>query len=149
MSYATAEGYISTLLKATTGLSSATVTQGDYGVLDKGITAAAVIYPGALEFPEQSGTMAETSYTINVDFFVRFGTQSLTHSAFVALRDAIIAKLKTFRRGNLTTNADGFFVGAITANGDPQDIQMANTPQTGPVFRAQTLSVRVVEYDLT
>jgi hypothetical protein len=148
MSYANAESTLKTILTGVSGLSSSLVTQGDYQVLDKGVTAAAVVYPGAFSIAELDTVIAGASWDVKIDLFQRFTTQAATHTAFVALRDAVITRLTRYlpsRPNPFVSNPYGFLIERIESDGDPQDIQMENTPRTGPVFRAQTLRVTMSE----
>jgi len=148
MSYANAESTLKTILAGVNGLSATLVTQGDYQVLDKGIVCAAVVYPGSFTVAELDTVIAGASWDVKIDLFQRYSTQSATHSAFVALRDAVITRLTRYlpsRPNPFTDNPYGYLIEQITADGDPQDIQMSNTPQSGPVFRAQTFRVTMTE----
>lgn len=147
MSYSNVETTMQTILASVSGLSAATVTKGDDSVLDKGVTAAAVIEPGGIATTPIQGRQSINTWVCNVSLYVRYTTKSATHSAFVTLRDAVIARLQTYYPdvGNLADNPFGLAVESITTQNDPQDITMQNTPTTGPVFRAQTLTVAVSE----
>ena len=147
MSYANAESTLVTILKTVTGLGATLVTAGNYAVLDKGVTAAAVVWPGGFDSPEDNGQVIEMTHVCNIDLFQRFTDQTATHSAFVSLRDAVVVKLQEqYQRRDVANNPYGFYVTSISAGDDPQDVQMQNAPATGPVFRAQTLTVTLVEY---
>lgn len=147
MSYANIETTMQTILAGVSGLSSSTVTKGDDGILDKGVTACAVIEPGNLATTPIAGALSDNTYECDVTFYVRYTTKSAVHSAFVTLRDAIVLRLQDYYPdvGNGVNNPYGLSVESITAQGKPTDIVMNNNPQTGPVFRAQTLTVLVKE----
>jgi hypothetical protein len=147
MSYENAESALKTILTGVTGLSATTVTQGDYQVLDKGVTAAAVLYPGTFALAEASSVVSVAAWDVKIDLFQRFTTQPATHTAFIKLRDAVIARLLRYtpnRTNPLVDNPHGFIVTVIDADGEPQDVQMEQT-RTGPVFRAQTIRVTMGE----
>jgi hypothetical protein len=147
MSYSNAESTLITILAGVSGLSVAAVSGGDYSILDKGLAKAAVAYPGKFNSPEDDGRIIEVTYTVIFDLFVRFTTQTDTHTAFKTLRDAVVARLQSYyRRGNLVDNPYDFRVTSIAAENDPQDIQMQGKPSSSPVFRAQTISVNLSEY---
>lgn len=148
MSYAQVESTMQTILQTVTGLSS-TVTLGDDSVLDRGITSAAIIEPGAVVGSSISGRLYTTTYDCRVSLFSRYTTKAAVHSAFVTLRDAVIDKLQEYYPdiANTKNNPYGLWVEGIAADGTPQDIAMQGNPNTGPVFRAQTIVVSVRQRD--
>jgi hypothetical protein len=150
MSYANVESTILGILANVSGLSDKTVTAGDESVLDRGVTAAAIVYAGGLTTTPIQAYLSETSWTCNIVFLTRYTTAADTHTTFVALRDRIITALKTLHPDVANpdvANPYALKLESIGTAGDPQDVPMRGNPDSGPVFRAQTLTVSVVETD--
>jgi len=146
MSYANVESAVKTCLQSVTALASS-VTQGNYAVLDKGVTDAAVLYPGGFSTTPEEGWQVEATWDCSIDLFKRYTDEATAHSEFVTLRDAVISKLLTALPNlyNPGTNAaNRFSVLGIVGEGEPQDVRMNGT-NTGPVFRAQTLTITITE----
>jgi len=150
MSYANVETALKTCLQGVTALAS-NVTQGDYAILDKGVTDAAVLYPGSLSTSTMEGWMVDVTYDCQIDLFKRFTDEATAHSEFVTLRDNVIAKIldayPDWQNPSTPAATGPYQITGITADGEPQDVRMNVTgvTQTGPVFRAQTLTVTIQE----
>jgi len=149
MSYANIESALKTCLQSVTALAS-TVTQGDYAVLDKGVTDAAVLYPGSVSTSAMAGWQVDVTHDCHIDLFKRFTDEATAHSEFVTLRDNVIAKIldayPDWQNPSTPAATGPYQILGITADGDPQDVRMNVTGvQTGPVFRAQTLTVSIQE----
>jgi hypothetical protein len=146
MTYATVESTMQTVLAGITGLSTSLVTLGDESVLDKGVAQCVIIEPGGETVTPTIATISENSYDVRVSIYARFTTKAATHAAFVTFRDAIISRIRHYFPDIGNANIDNpnlYYLESIATDGNPVDIAMQ--PNTGPVFRGQTIVVTVRE----
>lgn len=145
MSYATIEAKLKTLLDTI----NSNVTQGDSSILDRGVTNAIILEPGAFltEAHKRSvaGALPERvrNWDTLIHIIVMYSTERVVSTDLAALRDSVVGLIDKYP----TLSTAGLKVIGLNAEGDPQDVY--DNPQSGPVFAFQVLRLTVQELSKT
>lgn len=150
MSFSNIQSAVKTVLQQIPALTNS-VTLADDGIIDKGVTCAAIIRASNATFEEQVGLTVSATWGCLIELYQRYSDDATASSSFVTLRDSVIDKLlKKFPNINnpyVAATSDQYRLISIVSQGDPQDIQMKNgNTITGPVFRAQIFLATIQEY---
>lgn len=137
MGYMTAQGLLKTLLLTVTGFNSTDVTEGDYRVLDKNPTYAAVLTPGALPEIDLAGMVRSFAYEGVIDLFTRF-VDDTSYSTFGTFRDLVIDKLN-----DNPALSDTYFMMTLRSDGGMEEVFFKDGG--GPFFLVQRLTVTIEE----
>jgi hypothetical protein len=115
---------------------------GNYQMLDKGVSHAAVLLPG--RFSGQDGSYEEVrDEDILLDLFQRYNADAGTNwDNFTVFRDAVRDKIKSYPTLNGVTGVSRVLV---NADEDPDAISKGKNPEAGPVFILQRLRVTVTQ----
>ena len=137
MGYMTAQGLIKTLLLTNANFGADDVTEGDLRILDRGITNAAVLFPGTIQGLDLAGMVREDAYEGYIDLFTKF-TGDEAYNTFGTLRDSVVATLD----GGKCLSAT-HFITAISSDGDP--VELYDKENRGPFFIWQRLRLTIME----
>lgn len=124
------------------------VTQGDYRILDTGVDRAVIVYPGTFTLPAETGMAVRATWELGIQLFVRYSDEGNTHTEFINLREAVLAKiLREFpNTANPLTSVKGYGIINISAENQPQDVTLNGQPKGVPVFRSQIFIMQVEEF---
>ena len=145
MSYSSVEIALQTILQGLTGTfaSTADVTRGDYGVLDSGVSASAVLVPGSFEQDGEGEGGARKSvraWNVLIDLFRKYVDEGTTYTSFETDRDAVIAEIEKYPTWNVES---GIVNVIVRSDGDPGEV--FDEEDAGPFFVWQRLRVGVTE----
>ena len=141
MSDAAIQGYIQTLIRATTAFSRTDVTLGDFGVLERGSTPYAVVLPGRIVAAARSGDWAQVSviWEHTVEVFELFGGDD--YAAFSAARQAVIDAIGQ----NPTLGGQSEISNAIVGDGTAPLYLYRDAEDDHPTFVFSRVTVRSTE----
>lgn len=137
MSYMAAQALIKTLLLTNANFGANDVTEGDYRILDSGVTNACVLLPG--DFGEISTVEMQREYLwVGIaDLFTKF-VDNTSYSTFGTLRDSVFATIQASPCLSAT-----YSIIQIASDGTPKDYM--DTTGAGPFFVGQRLLIYVQE----
>jgi hypothetical protein len=150
VSYAAIQANVKTILSGLTrftGLTAAIVEE-DTSVLDLGYSEAIILAPGSFEGLEPDAISAGFDplryrvWHVLIHLFERYGiNEAATDTAFIALRDAVIAEIEKYPALKDTSRMTDYLT--LAADGDPEDV--FNSIGQGPFFKLQVLRLRARE----
>jgi hypothetical protein len=143
MTYATVEAAVQTLIVAMTEFDSASVSRGDYKILDSGADDLAILTPGSFtkDEPGQAGARKSLrNWSVLVDLFRKYLDDETTWTNFVATRDALVDQLELYPSLN---NTAGVTLVGVEAGSDPSEVY--DDDDQGPFFIFQRIRIAVNE----
>ena len=140
MPYMPAQSLLKTLLLTCTSFGAADVVEGDERILDRGITNACILYPGALPEYNTARMHRENLYETSLELFTKY-TDTTAYATFGTLRDAVLSTLSA-----APCLSAGYFITGITGEGEPSEVyEVADGQRRGPYFIMQRLRVAIQE----
>ncbi|MGH9158200.1 MAG: hypothetical protein ACRD1K_20720 [Acidimicrobiales bacterium] len=145
MSYVTVETRVQSLLQGITGTFpvAASVSRGDYRVLDSGEASLAVLTPGNFDegrVGQGGAQIVEREWHVLIDLFRKYLDDGTSWQNFAADRDAVLQELE--RRPTLNS-LDGIVGVALSADSDPGEVFDEN--DNGPFFIWQRIRIQTME----
>ena len=136
--YMTAQGLLKTLiLTATSTFAAGSVTEGDYRVLDSGVTNSVVLLPGSVPNIDTAGMTREQNWECIADVFTKF-VDDTSYSTFGTVRDTLISTIDAAPCLSAT-----YFVMGISSDGEARDVE--DIQGSGPYFVTQRLRIAIQE----
>jgi hypothetical protein len=112
----------------------------DLSPMDAGVSHCATIWPGTVQGSDAAGYSVTFTWSIPVDFFVRYSSDEISYTALTAFIDKALLLLIQYPTLNGQTNVT---LERVAADSDPEEVYDKN--KQGPFWLLQTLRIEITE----